>query len=342
MEKYIKKIVNKENLSLAEAEEAMMLIMEGKASEAQIGSFLTAMRMKGETVEEITASAKVMRKMCNHLEVHGDVMDIVGTGGDGVGTFNISTVSSFVVAATGIKVAKHGNRSVSSKCGSADVLESLGARLSLSPMENLQLLQDIGICFMFAQSYHGCMKYAAKPRRELAIRSIFNILGPLANPAYANLQLLGVYDEKLILPMAKVLVNLGVKRAMVVCGLDGLDEVSLTTKTIACEIRDGKLNSFFIEPEMLGLKRCHIQDLVGGEARKNADIALSILRNEEKGPKTDMVILNSGFAIYIGLGDRNLRECIQLAREMIEGGKALEKLNDFLVATHKVGEGLCI
>ena len=241
----IYKALNREDLKFEEAKEVMDEIMGGKATNAQIAAFLTTIRMKGETIDEITACAMIMREYGLKLSHEGDVLDIVGTGGDEAYTFNISTVSSLIIAAAGIPVAKHGNRSVSSKCGSADVLEALGVKIDIPVEQSEQLLKDIGICFLFAPIYHSSMKYAGPVRREIGVRTIFNILGPLSSPANATLQLLGVYDEKLVEPMARVLANLGVKRAMVVHGHDGLDEVSLSTKTTVCEVNNGQVNSFF-------------------------------------------------------------------------------------------------
>jgi len=335
MDQYIKKLVEGNHLTIEEAEEAMNKIMEGKATDAQIGSFLTAMRMKGETIEEITACAKVMREKCTKLQAVGEVMDIVGTGGDCTNTFNVSTVSSIVVAAAGVKVAKHGNRSVSSKCGAADILQELGVKLDITPEQNAKVLEEVGLCFMFAPIYHTSMKYVAKSRRELGIRTVFNILGPLANPAYATLQVLGVYDEKLVEPMAKVLSNLGVKRAMVVHGQDGVDEVSLCGATTVYEVKDGIITNYILNPEMLGLTSCKQQELVGGVASENKQIALDILKGQ-KGPKRDMVLINSAVALYIAYNDKTLKECVQIAAETIDSGKALAKLEEFIVATQKV------
>lgn len=336
MNEYIKKLVEGKDLTIEEAEAAMHKIMGGEASEAQTGSFLTAMRMKGETIDEITACAKVMREKCTKIQVKGDVMDIVGTGGDCTNTFNVSTVSSVVVAAAGVKVAKHGNRSVSSKCGAADVLEALGVKLDITPEQNAKVLEEVGLCFMFAPVYHESMKHVAKPRREMGIRTVFNILGPLANPAYATLQVLGVYDEKLAEPLAKVLHNLGVKRAMVVHGQDGVDEVSLCGDTTVYELKDNTVEKYILNPEMLGLTSCKQQELVGGVAEENKEIALAIL-NGEKGPKRDMVLMNSAVALYTAYNDKTLKECAAIAAEMIDSGKALEKLNAFIAATQKVG-----
>ena len=332
MNEIAKKVLEGKNLSIEEATRVMDWIMSGEASEAQIGSYLTALRMKGETIEEITGSAKGMREKCLQLKGEGNLIDIVGTGGDCTNTFNVSTVASLIVAAAGVNVAKHGNRSVSSKCGSADVLEALGIKLDLTKEQNETVLKETNICFMFAPVYHSAMKYVAKTRRELGVRTIFNILGPLANPAYANLQVMGVYDEALVEPMAKVLSNLGVTRAMVVHGDDGVDEVSISGKTKVCEVRDGVLKSYSINPEALGLNLAPLSEVVGGDAEENKAIAMSILKGE-KGPKRDMVVLNAAVALYTALEDKELKECIGLAQELIDSGKAMEKLEAFIKAT---------
>lgn len=334
MKRYINKVIEGKNLTTEEAAAAMDIIMSGEATPAQIGSYLTALRMKGETIEEITGCAKGMREKCLQLVGKGDLMDIVGTGGDCTNTFNVSTVSSFVVAAAGVKVAKHGNRSVSSKCGSADVLEALGVKLDITKEQNEAVLEETGMCFMFAPAYHSAMKYVAAPRRELGTRTIFNILGPLANPAYANLQVMGVYSDKLVDSMAKVLSNLGVKRAMVVHGEDGVDEVSICGKTKVCEVRDGKLKSYTIEPKELGLSVAHPEDIKGGLAEENKEIALSILKGE-KSAKRDMVLINSAVALYTALEGKSLKECVQMAAGLIDSGKALEKMQEFVEATQR-------
>ena len=323
------------NLSLEETHEVMKQMMEGEVTQSQMGAFLMAMRFKGETIEEITACAKVMREKCEKIKPDCDVMDIVGTGGDELFTFNISTVSSIVIAAAGVPVAKHGNRSVSSKCGSADVLEALGVNINLTADQNARLLNEIGICFMLASLYHSAMKYVAPVRKELGVRTIFNILGPLANPAGAKLQLLGVYDENLVEPMANVLANLGIKRAMVVHGHDGLDEISLTGTTTVCEVFDGKLNSYFINPEQFGFERCRLTDLVGGDPKENAEIAMQIFKGE-KGPKRDIVILNSAFCIYMANSNVTLKECVKIAKETIDSGKALKKLEEFIKVSNEI------
>lgn len=330
----IYKVINGQDLDLPTAKKVMEQMMDGEATNAQIASFLTAMRMKGETIDEITACAMVMREKCTKIAPGTDVLDIVGTGGDEANTFNISTVSAFVVAAGGVAVAKHGNRSVSSKCGSADVLEALGVKLDISAARSAEILKEIGMCFMFAPTYHSSMKYAAPVRREMSVRTIFNILGPLANPAGANIQLLGVYDEQLVEPMARVLANLGVKRAMVVHGHDGLDEVTVCGTTTICEARDGRLNSFFITPEQFGLPRAQKGDLLGGTAAENAQIALDILSGQ-KGPKRDVVVLNSAICLYMACDNAILRDCVKRAQELIDSGAAKAKLDEFVKLTNE-------
>ena len=330
----IYKVLNKEDLTLDMTKSVMDEIMSGNATNAQMAGFLTSMRMKGETIDEITACAMVMREYGKKLQSEGDVLDIVGTGGDEANTFNISTISSFIISAAGVPVAKHGNRSVSSKCGSADVLEALGVKIDIPIEKSERILKEIGLCFMFAPIYHSSMKYAAPVRRELGVRTIFNILGPLASPAKANLQLLGVYDENLVEPMARVLANLGVKRAMVVHGHDGLDEVTLTTRSTVCEVNDGRVNSFFIDPHQFGFKYCSPEDLVGGNPTQNAEIALRVLQGE-KGPKRDIVLLNSAVCLYMSYNNMTLRDCVSLAAEMIDSGKAMKQLEKFVRLTNE-------
>lgn len=327
-------LLKKEDLSLEMTKSVMDEIMSGQATNAQIASFITAMRMKGESIDEITACAMIMRKHGTKLKHEGDVLEIVGTGGDEAYTFNISTVSSLVISAAGIPVAKHGNRSVSSKCGSADVLEALGVKIDIPVEKSEKILKEIGICFMFANLYHSSMKYAAPVRKELGVRTIFNILGPLASPAGANLQLLGVYDENLVEPLARVLANLGVKRAMVVHGHDGLDEVSLSTSSTVCEVNNGNLNSFFLDPHQFGFEYCKPEDLVGGDPAQNAEIARSILSGE-KGPKRDIVLLNSAVCLYMSYNNITLRECVKMAADTIDSGKAMEQLNKFVKLSNK-------
>ncbi len=325
----IHKVFKKENLTYEEAEAVMNEIMEGEASAVQMSSYLTALSMKGETVEEITASAAGMRAHCVRLLHDMDVLEIVGTGGDGANSFNISTTSSLVISAAGIPVAKHGNRAASSKCGAADVLEALGVNITISPEKNRELLEKIGICFLFAQNYHIAMKYVAPVRKELGIRTIFNILGPLANPAGANMELMGVYDESLIEPLAHVLANLGVKRALVVYGTDGLDEISLSAPTKICEVKDGTFTSYEITPEQFGLTRCKKEDLVGGTPAENAQITHDILAGKP-GPKRDAVLMNAGAAIYMAGKAETIQDGIDMARNMIDSGKAAAQLEKFV------------
>ena len=325
----IHKVFKTENLTYEEAEAVMNEIMEGEASAVQMSSYLTALSMKGETVEEITASAAGMRAHCVRLLHDMDVLEIVGTGGDGANSFNISTTSSLVISAAGIPVAKHGNRAASSKCGAADVLEALGVNITISPEKSRELLEKIGICFLFAQNYHIAMKYVAPVRKELGIRTIFNILGPLANPAGANMELMGVYDESLIEPLAHVLANLGVKRALVVYGTDGLDEISLSAPTKVCEVKDGTFTSYEITPEQFGFNRCGKEDLAGGTPAENAQITRDILSGKT-GPKRDAVLMNAGAAIYMAGKEETIQDGIDMARNMIDSGKAAAQLEKFV------------
>lgn len=330
----IYKLVNKEDLTKEMAEEVMNEIMRGEASPISIGSYLTALRMKGENIDEITASAKGMRNHCKRLLHDMDVLEIVGTGGDEANTFNISTTTSLLVSAAGIPVAKHGNRGVSSKSGAADVLEALGVNIMIPPEKSVKLLEQIGICFMFAQNYHVAMKYVAPVRKDLGLRTIFNILGPLSNPAGASMQLLGVYEEALVEPLAKVLSNLGVKRGMVVYGQDGLDEISLSASTSCCEIRGETITSYEIHPEMFGLKTCKKEDLVGGTPEENAIITRDILTGK-KGPKRDAVIMNGAAGIYIAKDNITLKEAVKIAEDVIDSGKGLEQLERFIALSNE-------
>lgn len=324
---YIFKAIEGENLTREEAFDAMTCIMSGGATNAQIGSFLTALRMKGETTEEITGFAQVMRKKGKNVKHDFPVIDIVGTGGDLANTFNISTTSSFVIAGAGTAVAKHGNRSVSSKSGAADVLEALGFTLSLSPDEAAQCLRECGISFLFAPAFHGSMKFAAMPRKEIGVRSVFNILGPLANPAASDYILLGVYDEALMEPMAQVLMNLGVKGAMLVHGEDGLDEISISGPTKVCEIREGKLIKYAIRPSEFGVLEGKLDEIVGGTAEENARITVDILSGKERGPRRGIVLMNAGCALYTAGAASSIGEGIEMAKKSIDSGAALEKLN---------------
>ncbi|MDD6617612.1 MAG: anthranilate phosphoribosyltransferase [Clostridiales bacterium] len=332
----IYQLINGNDLTYEQAREVMEEMMTGTATQAQMGGFLTALRMQGETIDEITAFATVMREKGIKIEPKREVIDIVGTGGDEVGTFNISTTSAFVVAAGGVPVAKHGNRSVSSKSGAADVLEKLGVNLNLTPEQNEKVLNACDVCFLFAQKYHSSMKYAASVRKELGVRTVFNILGPLSNPAAATMQLLGVYDKKLAKPMAQVLSNLGVTRGVAVCGEDGLDEITLTGETDVYEIRFGEITSYTITPEQFGLRRCALQELVGGTPEENAQISKDILTGKEKGPKRDIVVMNAGMSLYLGKDGISLEEGIQMAQDILDSGKAYEKLQEFVKLTNEV------
>lgn len=335
IQKAIHELVEGKDLDFGTAKAVMDEIMGGEATQAQISSFLTALRMKGETIEEITACAMVLRERAVRLKAPFPVMDIVGTGGDEAGTFNISTTSAFVAAAGGIKVAKHGNRSVSSKSGAADVLERLGARLDLTAEQSRRVLELTGMCFLFAPAYHASMRYAAPVRKEIGIRSIFNILGPLANPAGASMQLLGVYSPALVRPLAQVLSNLGVTRGMVVCGGDGLDEATLTGATHVCEIRFGKLSCYDLEPEEAGFSRCAPEDLLGGTPEENAGIAREILSGRLKGPKRDVVALNAALSLYLGTDGCTVRECADMAQGLIGSGAAGRKMEEFIRASRE-------
>ncbi|MDR2903984.1 MAG: anthranilate phosphoribosyltransferase [Clostridiales bacterium] len=327
--KAIHTLVSGGDLSVDLTKQAFGDILSGKATDAQIASFITALRIKGETIDEITACAAVMREKSITIRPTIDVLDIVGTGGDYADTFNVSTVASFVISAGGTAVAKHGNRSVSSKCGSADVLEALGVNIEVSPEKSERLLHEIGLCFLYAPLYHSSMKYAMPARKQLGMRTIFNILGPLSSPAAANLCLVGVYDEALVTPLAMVLKNLGVKRAMVVCGHDGLDEISLSTSTTVCEVNNGAVNSFFLNPRQLGLPLCDPAELKGGGIARNKAIALDILSGK-KDAKRNMVVLNAAVCLYMAQSDSTLRDCVKLAENLIDSGKAMAKLNEFI------------
>lgn len=329
----ILKVVNGNDLNAKEAYGAMDEIMSGEASEVQMSAYLTALSMKGETIEEITASTKAMRAHCVKLLNDEEVLEIVGTGGDESNTFNISTTSSIVISAAGVPVAKHGNRSASSKCGAADVLEALGVNIYIEPEKSLKILKEINLCFLFAQNYHLAMKFVAGVRKELSIRTIFNILGPLTNPAGATMQVLGVYDESLVKPLCEVLKNVGVKSALSVYGQDGLDEISVSDKTSVCELRDGRLKCYEIAPEDFGMGRCSKEDLVGGNPRENAEITLSIL-NGQKGPKRNAVVLNSAAALYVAGKADSIEDGVRLASEIIDSGRAKKQLEKFIEYTN--------
>lgn len=329
------KLSKKQDLAYAEAEAVMDEIMSGQATPVQMSAYLTALALKGETIDEITASAAGMRAHCIKLLHNLDVLEIVGTGGDGSNSFNISTTSSLVIAAGGVPVAKHGNRAASSKSGAADVLEALGVKITLTPERSAEILKKINICFLFAQNYHIAMKYVAPIRKELGIRTVFNILGPLSNPAGANMELMGVYDQSLVESLAQVMANLGVNRGMVVYGQDSLDEISMCAPTSVCEIRDGKFTSYEITPEQFGYERCEKGALTGGTPAENAEITKAILKGEEKGPKRQAVCLNAGAALYIAGKAASIEEGVKLAESLIDSGAALKKLGEFVEETNK-------
>jgi len=331
------KIVNKEDLSFDEAYTVMNEIMNGETTPTQNAAFLAALSTKSakaETTGEIAGCAKAMREHATPVDTDFDLFEIVGTGGDNAGSFNISTTSAIVATAGGMKVSKHGNRAASSKCGTADCLEALGVNIDEDPDKCRELLEKVGICFFFAQKYHNSMKYVGAIRKELGFRTVFNILGPLTNPAHPKRQLLGVYDEYLIEPLAKVLMELGVKRGMVVYGTDKLDEISLSAPTKVCEIKDGSLHTYEIKPEDFGLSRCKKEDLAGGDPKENAAITLSILKGE-KGAKRDAVLLNAGAALYIGEKAKSMQEGINLAARLIDSKKALKVLEDFIKVSNE-------
>ena len=327
------KLSRKENLTYAEAEAIMDEIMSGQTTPEQTSAYLTALSLKGETIDEITASAAGMRAHCVKLLHDMDVLEIVGTGGEGANSFNISTTSAFVIAAGGVPVAKHGNRAASSRCGAADVLEALGETITLPPEKSEALLREENFCFLFAQNYHITMKYVALVRKELGIRTVFNILGPLSNPAGANMELMGVYDRTLVEPLAQVMSKLGVKRGMVVYGTDRLDEISMSAPTQVCEIRDGWFQSYEITPEQFGYARCDKSELVGGTPAENAAITRAILAGAERGAKRQAVCLNAGAALYIGGKAASMAEGVRMAESILDSGAALAKLETVIRRT---------
>ncbi len=334
IKKYIRKVVERQDLSSEEIKNLFDILMSGEATDSQIGAILTALRMKGETVEEISSAAQVMREKAIKVPVKDktNLIDTCGTGGDKVNTFNVSTITAFVVAGSGAKVAKHGNRSVSSKCGSADIMEALGVKIDLPPEKVAEVIETIGLGFLFAPIYHPAMKNVIRQRKEIGIRTIFNILGPLSNPAEANYQLMGVYSKDLVEPLTKVLSTLGIERAFVVHGMEGLDEVSITTETLVGELDDGEINIYKVKPEDFGLKSANLSDIEGGDLEYNLKIALDILEGKDNSPKTDFVALNTAFALKaVGLVN-DIKEGIELAKETIYSKKAfdvLEKLRNF-------------
>ncbi len=330
----IAKLVERMDLTEAEAEEAMKYIMSGKATQAQIGSFLTALRTKGETVEEITAFARVMREFAARIspKVDGLLVDTCGTGGDEIKTFNISTAAMFVAAGAGVRIAKHGNRSVTSKAGSADVVEALGVRIDLPPEEVQRCIERIGIGFMFAPRFHIAMKHAIGPRKEMGIRTVFNILGPLTNPASAQAQVIGVYDATLTDKLARVLKKLGCERAIVVHGVDGLDEISTLGRTQVSELNRSGIRTYMIEPEDFGIERVKPDAIAGEELEENVRMLLRVLHGET-GPKRDIVLLNAAAAIVVGGKAGDLREGISIASDSLDSGRAYEKVVQLVKAT---------
>lgn len=331
----IMKIVDKQDLTYDEAYSVMNEIMNGETTQIQNAAFLAALSTKSakaETIEEISGCAAAMRDHALKVKHNMEVTEIVGTGGDGAHSFNISTTSALITAASGVKVAKHGNRAASSNCGTADCLEALGVNLDQSPERCAELLKEVGICFFFAQKYHSSMKYVGGIRKELGIRTVFNILGPLTNPASPSRQLLGVYDASLVDPLARVLFSLGVKRGMVVYGQDKLDEISLSSATSVCEFNNGEYKNYEICPEDFGFKRCDKDDLKGGTPEENAKIVRAVLSGE-KGPKRDVVLMNAGAALYISEKAKTLKDGVKLAAELIDSGAAMKKLEEFIKAT---------
>jgi len=334
---YLAKVLDRQDLSPEEAEAAMGIIMRGEATDAQIGGYLMALRMKGECVDEITGSARAMRGVASKVPLENGedpIFDIVGTGGDGAHTFNISTAGAFVIAGTGRKVAKHGNRAASSRCGSADVLSELGVQVDLEPQAVAESIEDIGIGFMFAPRFHPAMKYAIGPRRELGQRSIFNLLGPLTNPADANHLLLGVYDAELTEPIANVLRALGGKAAMVLNGHGGIDELVTSGPNKVSHLRNGEVRTYDLDPETLGLPRSDPESIRGGEPPENARIILDLFQGIDTGPKRDVLLLNAGAALAVESGD--LAAGIEEARQSLDSGKALEKLERFIEFSQKM------
>ncbi|WP_298439525.1 anthranilate phosphoribosyltransferase [Geobacter sp.] len=349
IKKAIAKVVERQDLTEAEMIGVMDQIMSGEATPAQIASFITALRMKGETVEEITGAARVMRDRATPIRVGRNVLDldrddinidretildVVGTGGDGTNTFNISTTVTFVISACGVKVAKHGNRAVSSACGSADVLESLGVNLDVTPETVEQCLREIGVGFLFAPALHGAMKYAIGPRKEIGIRTIFNILGPLTNPAGADCQVLGVYREELVEKLAHVLRRLGCRRGFVVHGLDGMDEITITRETRVAEITPEGVTLRLVAPEEFGLSRCRPAELLGGDAAGNAVIVRKVLSGEP-GPKRDVVLLNAAFGLVAAGRAPDIAAGLGMAAEAIDSGRALAQLEKLIALTNQ-------
>ncbi len=345
----VRTLVDRRDLTRIEAAAAMEAIMSGAATNAQIAAFLTALRMKGETVEELIGFAQVMRQKAVRVRTRGEevaaltgtdremLIDTCGTGGDAAGTFNVSTATAFVVAGAGLKVAKHGNRSVSSLCGSADVVETLGINLELTPAQVARCIDEVGIGFLYAPLLHTAMRHVMAARREMGIRTVFNMLGPLTNPASANAQVIGVYAVSLTEPLARVLAELGTFRAFVVHGADGLDEISTTGESRVSEVREGVVRSFTVRPEDFGLARATMADLLGGDRAQNADIIRALL-NGEPGPKRDIVLMNAAAALVAGARARDLKDGVELAARSIDGGAARTKLTALVALSQKLAE----
>lgn len=335
----ISKLVNGENLSGEEVSAVFCQIMEGKATNAQMASFLTALRIKGETVEEITAAAKTIQGKSIPFDTKNpDIIDIVGTGGDNTGTFNISTAAAFIAAGAGAPVTKHGNRSVSSQSGAADVLEALGANINLPPDKSLLMFKKIGFCFLFAQNHHPCMGFVAPVRQEIGIRTLFNIIGPTVNPARAKKQLIGVYDKSLVEPLAKVLKNLGITRGITLHSEDGLDEAAISAPTLIAEIKEGRILSYTIKPEDFNLKYAPLEDIKGGNDKENAQIILNIFNKKDRGAKRDIAVLNAALLLYLTDKSPTIKDGVELAKASIDNGSALKTLTEFIELSNTLKE----
>ena len=334
---YLGKLMAENDLTVTEMEDAMSAIMEGRVPSCQLAGFLVALRLKGETIGEITGAAKTMRNKAAEITFSGELIDTCGTGGDGSNSFNISTTTAIMLAGGGFNVAKHGNRSVSSKSGSADVLESLGINLNLKPAEVEKCLQETGMGFLFAPVFHKAMKHAVKPRKELGLRTIFNILGPLTNPARADYQVLGVYDPDLVRPMCEVLKNLGLKSAIVVHGAGGLDEFSLQGKNKVAHLENGQIKEYYLTPKDAGLKKAGLEAIKGGGPQKNKEIMLNILEGKETGPKAEIVLLNTAAGLIVHGEANNWKQAVKLAKDIMASGSPREKITELKDITNKIG-----
>lgn len=337
LKQYIEKIIDGQNLTQQEAGKAMDIILNGKANDSQLASFLSVLKMKGESVDEIAGFAKTLLAHADHVPHKEPVMCNCGTGGDTKNTFNISTTAAFVLAAGGVNVAKHGNRGVSSASGSSDVLGELGVKYNLTSENAGKIIDNIGVAFLFAPAFNKAMKYVAKTRKELGYRTVFNLLGPIINPAGLDYQMVGIYDKNLTELIAGVLKEIGVKHAMVIASEDGMDEISTNAPTKVSELKDGRVHTYEINPADYGFKAGSLEDYAGGTPAENAKITLRILRGEEHGPKRDIVIINAGTALYVGNKAESIEAGIQLAKEMIDSGKALQKLQQLIAKTQELG-----